>query len=148
MRLSRVAASQTYELRHDVLRPHQSMHEMAFEGDESPEAVHVAALDPQGEVVCVASAWPEPAPFSVEGGVAWRLRGMATREGWRGRGVGADVLGALVELVRQGGGHLLWCNARMRAAPFYERAGFVAVGEVFEVEALGAHVKMLLELVR
>ena len=66
---------------------------------------------------------------------------MATREDLRGQGIGARVLEACVGHVAARGGGLLWCNARMPARRFYERAGFTAWGEEFE--SLGiAHVVM------
>jgi predicted GNAT family N-acyltransferase len=51
----------------------------------------------------------------------------------------------LVYVARQGGG-LLWCNARISARSFYERAGFVTRGDVWDDPNLGPHVKMELQV--
>jgi GNAT superfamily N-acetyltransferase len=67
---------------------------------------------------------------------------MATAERWRSRGIGARVLAAAVDHVLAGGGRLLWCNARLPAVPFYERAGFVRVGEEWDEPFIGPHVAM------
>lgn len=32
---------------------------------------------------------------------------------------------------------LLWCNARIKAVPFYERLGLTVVGDAFRVPASG-----------
>lgn len=67
---------------------------------------------------------------------------MATADGHRGRGLGAEVLGTLLERVAERGGGAVWCNARMRAVPFYLRAGFHPAGEVFVLPDIGPHQAM------
>jgi GNAT superfamily N-acetyltransferase len=76
------------------------------------------------------------------GGRWWRIRGMATAEGWRRRGLGGAVLHALLERAASRGGGVVWCNARVPATAFYRRAGFRPAGPAFEVPGLGPHVVM------
>jgi len=76
------------------------------------------------------------------GAKAWRLRAMATEDGFRGQGLGGRVLIAIVDHVASTGGGLLWCSARIRAVSFYERAGFSTLGDVYEEPAIGTHVLM------
>jgi ribosomal protein S18 acetylase RimI-like enzyme len=71
---------------------------------------------------------------------------MATAPAARGRGLGAIVLAALIDHARAQGAELIWCAARPRAISLYERAGFVAVGEQYEVPDLGPHRRMTLRL--
>jgi len=40
------------------------------------------------------------------------------------------------------GGGLLWCAARIRAVPFYARAGFSPLGDFYEEPVIGTHVLM------
>jgi hypothetical protein len=75
-------------------------------------------------------------------GEAWRLRAMATHPQWRGRGVGAAVVRAVTDHVAAQGGSLLWCNARLGARRFYERAGLTTWGEVWQEPVIGPHVVM------
>ena len=49
---------------------------------------------------------------------------MATAPELQGQGVGTRVLRTAVDLVASAGGTLIWCNARVSALGFYERAGF------------------------
>ena len=84
----------------------------------------------------------EAPPWAADAPDAWRLRGMATAEGWRGRGIGGRVLAAVVDHVASRGGGLLWCNARVPAAPFYERAGLATRGEPWTDPDIGPHVAM------
>jgi predicted GNAT family N-acyltransferase len=67
---------------------------------------------------------------------------MATSEELRGLGIGTRVLDAVVAHVAAHGGGLLWCNARIPACLFYERAGFVRRGEPWTDPDLGPHVAM------
>ena len=60
----------------------------------------------------------------------------------RGSGVGRAVLDALLDAARARGDREAMLHAQLSAAPFYERAGFVARGPEFD-EAGIAHVEML-----
>lgn len=132
-----VAAEVVRPLRHRVLRPHQSLADCAYPGDERPDSFHLAALV-DAEVVGIASVYRQ-AEDGAFGGSAWRLRGMATAPEFRGRGLGARLLGDCLERVRGAGGDELWCNARTTAAGFYERLGFERRGEEFELPGIGPH---------
>jgi len=139
VRLERVGAEVTRPLRQRVLRPHLTPGDLVFPHDDDPDAAHVVALRPDGAVVGTVSVLPEAAPWGAAG---WRLRGMATDESVRGRGVGARLLAAVLDHVRGHGGGLLWCNARVRAVPFYERGGLCTRGEPWEEPLIGPHVVM------
>ena len=140
-------------LRQVVLRPGRPVEESEYPGDDHPLARHVAArLGHHGEVVSVGSLLPEAPPWPVPGlpdearsggGDARRIRGMATREGLRGRGWGRLVLDQLLEAAAAQGAMVVWCNARTGAVPFYRRAGFAAVGEPFDLAGIGEHLAMV-----
>lgn len=97
-------------------------------GDENSDAVHVAAIDDDGTVVGACLVLPRPYPRRPDEPAAWQLRGMATADGQRGRGVGAQVLAAAGDLVAAQGARLLWCEARTGALAFYEHHGFAVDG--------------------
>jgi ribosomal protein S18 acetylase RimI-like enzyme len=128
-----VSAAETRTLRQEVLRPHQRLDEVGFAGDGLPGAAHFGAFV-GGEMVATATVHPD------EG--TWRLRGMATRDGFRGRGLGGALVQACVEHARASGGKEMWCNARLKAADFYRRHGFEVRGEVFELPEIGPHLYM------
>jgi GNAT superfamily N-acetyltransferase len=106
-------------------------------GDDDPRAGHYAVRDGRGEIVAVGSI--------VRQEPGWRVRGMATAPQARGRGLGTLILDALLAHAGAHGGGVVWCNARPRAMPLYERAGFVAVGEEWDEPGLGPHRRMVLE---
>ena len=147
VRVERVAAEVTFPLRQRVLRPHETLAQLALAGDDHPDAGHFAARTPTGEVVATATVRREAPPWAPADAGAWRLRGMATAEQWRNRGIGQKVLDAVVDHVAAHGGGPLWCNARLPAVPFYERAGFERRGEPWDEPHIGPHVAMRRQVV-
>ncbi len=131
-----IRAADTRPLRQRVLRPHQSVGELVFGGDDHPDALHVGAFH-DGHLLGIASVAPAPAPGTGE--PAWQLRGMAVLPGAQGQGVGRQVLDACLTHLRSHRATLLWCNGRTPALGFYTRLGFTAVGEEFVVPHSGPH---------
>jgi GNAT superfamily N-acetyltransferase len=144
--VERVPPSLTHPLRRRVLRPGLPAHAARLAADSHPEAATFAARDDDGTVVGTAIVVPEACPWLPDRERSWRLRGMATDEGRRGTGIGTQVLAAVIDHVRRHGGMLVWCHARVPARRFYERAGFVAVGDEWVEPDIGPHVRMWLEL--
>ena len=141
-----IAAQDTWPLRKRVLRPHQEGDAVVLGGDDDPRAAHLGARDADGTIIGIATISPQDCAWAPDRPGAWRLRGMATADELRGRGVGALVLGAAVRHAREHGARLVWCNARVGALVFYGRAGFVAAGERYVDPLLGPHVPMQLDL--
>jgi GNAT superfamily N-acetyltransferase len=133
-------ADELVDLRHRVLRTGLGRDAAIFPGDELPTSLHFGAFDAGNTAVCCGtfhrSQW-ESAP-------AWQLRGMATADRFRGRGVGAVVLQLGEEMARRDADSIrqLWCNARIAAVPFYKRAGWAVVSEQFEIPTAGIHFRM------
>ena len=128
----------TYGLRQRILRPGMAPSEAFFPDDRERSSGHFAAYI-EHRIVGVASVLEEP---EDDGPGLWRLRGMAVEPGHRGAGVGAALLERVHDFVARSGGGLLWCNARVSAQGFYEREGFVVVGEPWEETGIGPHVRM------
>jgi len=66
---------------------------------------------------------------------------MAVLGKYRGKGIGGEILVALVEAARARGQHDVYLHAQSHALAFYQRFGFVADGEEFQ-EAGIPHRKM------
>lgn len=144
--MSRVPPSVTYALRQQVLRPGSPPERLHLAVDDDPATASFAARAADGRVVGTAIVFPEPCPWLPDRRGAWRLRGMATDPAYRNTGVGGRVLAALLDHVTANGGTLVWCNARVPAQKFYERAGFLAHGDVWDDPEIGPHVAMWREL--
>jgi predicted GNAT family N-acyltransferase len=57
---------------------------------------------------------------------------MAVAKDWRGRGIGAAILAALVDAARRRGDREVALSAQTHALGFYRRHGFAPEGEVYE----------------
>lgn len=126
--------AQTRALRQAILRPHESLDELA--SHEPNGAFAVGALA-GGELRAVGFIAPDG---ETDG--SWRVRGMATVPGARGAGVGTAVLQALLRHAAAQNATRVWCNARIPALSLYARAGFKVVSEPFELPGIGPHVVM------
>jgi GNAT superfamily N-acetyltransferase len=136
-----VPVEATFPLRQAVLRPHQRVDEMTLPTDGTPDAGAYAAVDAAGRIVgtgLVSRTGPPWAPDEP----GWQIRGMAVEPELRGQGIGSAVLATILDHIRARGGGLAWCNARTPAQGVYARAGFVPVGEVFEIDRIGLHIVM------
>jgi ribosomal protein S18 acetylase RimI-like enzyme len=123
----------TRPLRQSILRPHQTLDELA--GHEPAGAFAVGVVD-DDRLVSVGFVAPDGKPGS------WRIRGMATEPEVRGRGAGTAVLDALVAHACKEGARRIWCNARSPARSLYERAGFTVASDEFELPEIGPHYVM------
>ena len=85
----------------------QSLHAIAY--DEAGKAIGTGRLLPQG-----------------------KIGRMAVVKEWRRRGVGAELLEALVGEARRRGFSEVSLSAQLQAAEFYRSHGFVAEGKVYE----------------
>jgi predicted GNAT family N-acyltransferase len=117
----------------------------AMPGDDDPATVHLAARTADGTVVGVVRLSPAPCPWRPDARTPWQLRGMATDPAVRGSGTGRVLVAASLSLVAARGGELLWCDARVAAAGFYERMGFTVVTGEYDKPGIGPHVGMLIE---
>jgi len=88
------------------------------EGDEV--STHAVAYDEQGQPVATGRLLPDG-----------HIGRMAVSQSLRGKGIGKQVLTALLEHARQEGHRELVLHAQTHAVPFYEQQGFTAEGEEF-----------------
>lgn len=90
-------------------------------------------LDEFDPLSCHAVAWVDGTPVGTgrllpDG----HIGRMAVRPAWRGRGVGAALLEALIDEAGRRGMGRLALNAQTHALGFYARFGFTPVGDVFD----------------
>lgn len=139
-----IRPEQTHRLRHTVLRPHQRLDEMVYDGDDDPTSLHLGAFrsgDTEGQAVGVLTLNHTPMPGLAAPG-DFRLRGMAVDPAVQGEGVGRMLVERLITEASTRGARRLWCNARVSAMGFYEKLGFVTHGEVFQIAPIGPHYVM------
>ena len=100
---------------------------------------HAIALDGRSNVIGTARL------LSI--GCVGRIGRMAVLRPWRGKGVGAALLEALLRLAGERGVPEVMLHAQTHAAGFYRKFGFVTRGDEF-LEAGIPHVEMSLRLSR
>ena len=130
------------DLRHRVLRQGLPRQEAIFPGDDQPSSRHFGAFT-GSRIICCATFHLE----DWQNQPAWRLRGMATEEAFRSRGVGRELLACAEQVLRNAGPiRQLWCNARVPAARFYQSLGWMIASEMFDIPTAGPHYKMVKKL--
>jgi predicted GNAT family N-acyltransferase len=110
---------------------------LALEWDEWDElSDHALAFDREGSPIGTARLLPDG-----------RIGRMAVLKEWRLNGVGAALLGAVLDRARDRRIERSVLHAQTHAAGFYRRFGFIERGEEF-LEAGIPHVEMALDLSR
>src|SRR5579862_4850490 len=92
LRISPAAVAEIIPLRHRILRAGLPIEAADFDGDDAPTTLHAAVFDASNVISCASLMLDQ-----WQSKTAWRLRGMATEENWRGRGVGAALLQYLID---------------------------------------------------
>ncbi len=135
-------------LRHKYLRPDQPEDAVCYQTDGQETCRHFAAKDAEGQVIASGTLNLEDRvagqpPFGTPG---MRIRGIAVEDDWRGKGVGAAMVGHLLEEGRASGVAEAWGNARTENLRFYAKNGFAEVSGAFEIPTIGEHVVVALSL--
>lgn len=121
-----------------MLRNRSSDTPCKFDGDD--EAIHFGYFDGNEIVGIVSFYWRNHSDLGIEN--ALQLRGMATSETHRGRGVGSELLKFAIAYF-ENRATVIWCNARESAIEFYRKQGFESRGEKFEIPEIGMHIVMV-----
>jgi len=141
LHIRQIDAAETRPLRQRILRPHQTIAELVYPGDDHPQALHLGAFVAE-QLTGIASFTPELCP-GVSARAAWRLRGMGVLPDAQRQGYGTALLDVGINYVKQNGGDLVWCHGRTSALPFYLSYGFATHGNEFVVPHTGPHYVLL-----
>lgn len=144
--IQQISFEDTYQLRQKILRPHLTKDASSFFKDELYTTYHFGYFY-KNQIIAVASLFSEPCE-ELPAGCPYRLRGMATHSDYQKQGYGKLLLRYCTEFLKLRGCDLLWFNARINAFGFYERLGFRACGDFFEIKDIGIHKVMYKHLLR
>ena len=98
MIIKQIEAKDTYNLRHEVLRPDMPIQSCQFDGDNDEQTFHLGAYIEE-KLVSVASFYLENHK-DIEDEYQFRLRGMATLEDMRGKGLSTGLLRTAFPLIK------------------------------------------------
>jgi GNAT superfamily N-acetyltransferase len=130
-------------IRNQVLRIGKPISECRFTTDTLTGAFHLGYY--QGdELVSIASFHPQH--YGEFNGIGYQLRGMATLEKYRGKGIGNQLLNFGIVYLRGQKANYLWCNARKKATPFYQHMGFEIISPEFELPEIGPHYVLYMKI--
>jgi predicted GNAT family N-acyltransferase len=138
--IKEISTEETYPLRHRILRAGRPIEDCVLPGDDDETTYHLGAFD--GERIVSIGSFYEASHPDISGERQFQLRGMATDEEYRRRHLGAELLERGMEIAKERGGDVLWCNARSNVAQFYLSQGFKQVGEEFDIPTVGPHLRM------
>lgn len=134
------AQKEAYPIRKAVFIEEQSVPEEMELDEFDPIARHALAYINN---ICVGTARFIVKPANgVQSG--WIGR-MAVLANYRKQGMGGQLLSALLELGVSEGIYQFGLHAQLSAIPFYERFGFMALGDIYD-EAGIAHRDMILKI--
>jgi predicted GNAT family N-acyltransferase len=132
-----ITVDELLPLRNALLREGKLTNEQCRNTTDSlPGAFHLG-YHINGDLVCIASFHPQS--HGDFAGTGYQLRGMATVEEFRGRGIGNQVLNFGIVYLRGQKVNYLWCNARKKALPFYLNMGFEVISDEFQLPGIGPH---------
>jgi predicted GNAT family N-acyltransferase len=139
-----IPAEEVLAIRNEVLRQGKlTLDECRFSGDKTEGAFHLGYFD-NDQLVCVASFHPQN--YGEYNGSAYQLRGMATIEKYRGKGIGNQLVNFAIVYLRGQKINYVWCNARKKALGFYQHLGFEVISNEFEVHGIGPHRVLYLKI--
>lgn len=141
MQVLRIKAIDTQLIRHKILRPHGTLEDCRFRGDDDELTFHLGAFV-DNKLVSVASFYFERNEIFTDHPYQFKLRGMATLPEYQRLGLSQALLRTAFPVIKQNQCTLLWCNARVSAMGFYTKVGFKPTGEPFDVPQIGKHILM------
>lgn len=139
-----ISSDETLALRSLQLREGLSEEECRFDSDFIPGVFHLGFKADNNDVICVLSCLPNNKPDLQ--GRGFQLRGMATHPDFLGKGIGRELVYFCIQYLKVLGIEYLWCNARQIAYPFYEKLGFKFLTEEFEIQGIGPHREMCIQI--
>ncbi|MBT2573866.1 GNAT family N-acetyltransferase [Bacillus sp. ISL-51] len=139
-----ITAEDTYNIRHKILRPHQTIEDCKYDQDNMAGAFHLGAFF-EGTLISIASFYPQEQKTLKET-PAYQLRGMATLPEYRTQKAGSTLIAYAERTLTDMGAALVWCNARYHVKGYYEKLGWKSIGETFDIPGIGPHLIMYKKL--
>src|SRR5258708_35442502 len=126
-----IPVEDTLVMRNDILREGKlTLDECRFTTDKIEGAFHLGYFEGK-RLLSIVSFHPQP--YGDYSGLGYQLRGMATLDEYRGKGIGNQLVNFAIVYLRGLNVNYLWCNARVKAVRFYLNIGFEVISDQFEI---------------
>lgn len=123
MKITAIEASQTWQIRHEVMWPDHPFEFVQLAEDNL--GLHFGVFD-QEKLVSIVSC------FIV--GDEMQFRKLATLEEFQGKGIASQLLEFILNLAKEKNLKKVWCNARSNKKSFYEKFGMIDTRKIFSKE--------------
>ena len=143
--IKEITVQETYHLRHQILRPHQSINDCKYDGDTDKLTRHFG-MYLENELIGIVSIYKSPLNH-IEDEECWQIRAMAVTTSVRKKGYAKKLLKEIEDYAIQNGANYIWCNARISALGFYEKNNYKIYGKEFYVQNIGQHYIMIKKIV-
>lgn len=120
MEIKAIEASQTWQIRHEVMWPDKPFEFVQLEEDNL--GLHFGVFD-QEKLVSIVSC------FIVDDEMQFRK--LATLEEFQGKGIASQLLNYILKLAKEKNLNKMWCNARTNKKTFYEKFGMKDTHKTF-----------------
>lgn len=132
-----IAATETFSVRHPVLRQGKPIESCRFDGDDLETTHHFGIFHENG-LVGVISIFEAKSKFFIEE-KQFQIRGMAVLEHHQKKGFGEALVKHAEKFIQKQNGDLIWFNARILAVGFYQKLGYQIIGDPFDIGDIGQH---------
>jgi len=142
VKIKKIKANQTYDLRHVLLRKGQPRNACRLELDEDSKSLHLGAYE-NDQLIGVLSAMPTSHP-EYKNYRGTQFRAIAIHPNAQRKGIASQLIKkAFVLLDKQYKPHHIWLNARIAANALYVTNGFTPTGTTFDITPIGMHQRFL-----
>ncbi|RYJ40781.1 N-acetyltransferase GCN5 [Flavobacterium anhuiense] len=120
MEIKTIKASDTWQIRHEVMWPDQPFEFVQLEEDDL--GFHFGVFE-GNKLVSIVSCFIE--------GKEMQFRKLATLEEYQGKGIASYLLKHILEFAKNEKMEKVWCNARSNKKSFYEKIGLIDTHKTF-----------------
>lgn len=120
MEIKSINASDTWQIRHEVMWPDQPFEFVQLEEDNF--GLHYGVFE-NDKLVSIVSCFISNNEM--------QFRKLATLQSYKGKGIASYLLKYIFEVAREKKLEKVWCNARKEKKEFYEKFGMVDTRDVF-----------------
>jgi len=120
MKIKLIEASETWQIRHEVMWPDQPFEFVQLQEDNL--GLHYGVFE-NDKLVSIVSC------FMNENEMQFRK--LATLHSYQGKGIASQLLKHIFELAKEKKLRKIWCNARTEKKDFYEKFGMIATERTF-----------------
>lgn len=138
--VKQILASETVNIRHQVLRVGKPIESCLFDNDDLSTTLHFGIFENNILKGVVSAFEKQNSIFETSSQV--QIRGMAILPYIQGRGFGKMLLKFVENHLKISKKPFIWFNARISAMMFYKKMGYLQRGKTFDIPNVGLHLLM------